>query len=915
MDKVKPRHWVPTSKVGFPNWMYDTFNPEEYSKDDDYSCDATNKKIKLFSHQKIVRDFLQVNSPYRGVLLYHGLGVGKTCASIAAAEDFIDSGRKIIIMLPASLETNYRKDIMNCSRVGLNRRKTWSKVTLDVTKKDAAQLFKRLVGFFRYDEAHVSEQTSSNSVATLWIPFIPKQLSIPESAISTTPFKELTKKDQSQIKKALDSMIKNRYTFISYNGLSKSLIEDMPAKLFNDAFVVIDEAHNFISQATHANTLKYVLYNKLLEAKNSKFILLTGTPVINDPFELAYTLNLIRGPITRYTYKLKKDAEVPTVVDVRTALANEHTSSVKLMSKPYNQFVDYVHVHEDSRKIELTFTPENMVYLDEKLLMLQPWPWGDKKALRQKIHSVITSIFNTEEPAWNSHESALPMDKKTFDEMFINTNTEQPQAKNQDLFMRRITGLVSYFKTTDINIFPEKLDTVIRELPLTDYQFSQYVAYRERERKLSKQAAINPLKETSSVYRAYTRMVGNFVFPSTIIRKFPPDIKVMNKKEIEDIYEATKIKYDTVQEGYSNIKTKIYERELGNLLTTLQDQATHHLTPEKLQTMFSPKMAALLHDLNKSPGKSLIYSQFNMIEGIGVFKIVLEANGWKEIELVSAGKNDWDIKNADEVLSPEFANKRFIAFNPDRDVTNVLMNILNGNMNALPPTARNTLRSKGYVAREDNIKGHWATAILISQSGAEGINLKHIRQVHILEPFWNQVRIDQVIGRAIRTCSHSDLPVDERNVQVFIYVAAFTKEQKQRDMSIATLDQGLTSDQYILMMSLRKNTVINSFLSMLMQSSIDCLNNSKRSKIFKENKLQCYAYPTNQSPSDHGFSPSITFDYSQMDSMFYRLLKSKKVQGRAVLVRGKKYITLDTEERALYDYDAYMNAGVLVQRA
>ena len=47
----------------------------------------------------------------------------------------------------------------------------------------------------------------------------------------------------------------------------------------------------------------------------------------------------------------------------------------------------------------------------------------------------------------------------------------------------------------------------------------------------------------------------------------------------------------------------------------------------------------------------------------------------------------------------------------------------------------------------------------------------NVRQVHILEPFWNEVRINQLIGRAIRQCSHEDLPLEERYVDVYRYYA------------------------------------------------------------------------------------------------------------------------------------------------
>ena len=70
-------------------------------------------KFSFFNHQKIIRDYLSKDSPYRGLLLYHGLGVGKTCGSIAIAEGFRDD-RKVIVMLNKSLRQNFRDNLKFC---------------------------------------------------------------------------------------------------------------------------------------------------------------------------------------------------------------------------------------------------------------------------------------------------------------------------------------------------------------------------------------------------------------------------------------------------------------------------------------------------------------------------------------------------------------------------------------------------------------------------------------------------------------------------------------------------------------------------------------------------------------------------------------------------------------------------------
>ena len=68
---------------------------------------------------------------------------------------------------------------------------------------------------------------------------------------------------------------------------------------------------------------------------------------------------------------------------------------------------------------------------------------------------------------------------------------------------------------------------------------------------------------------------------------------------------------------------------------------------------------------------------------------------------------------------------------------------------------------------------------MITASGAEGIDLQNTRYVHIMEPYWHHVRIDQVIGRARRICSHHRLPEKRQNVKVFQYISEMEHEKKE----------------------------------------------------------------------------------------------------------------------------------------
>jgi SNF2 family DNA or RNA helicase len=65
--------------------------------------------------------------------------------------------------------------------------------------------------------------------------------------------------------------------------------------------------------------------------------------------------------------------------------------------------------------------------------------------------------------------------------------------------------------------------------------------------------------------------------------------------------------------------------------------------------------------------------------------------------------------------------------------------------------------------------------LLVSSSGAEGLDLKGTKSIQITEPHWNNSKIDQVIGRGIRYKSHEHLPPEERKVRVMRYYSTHSK--------------------------------------------------------------------------------------------------------------------------------------------
>jgi hypothetical protein len=139
-------------------------------------------------------------------------------------------------------------------------------------------------------------------------------------------------------------------------------------------------------------------------------------------------------------------------------------------------------------------------------------------------------------------------------------------------------------------------------------------------------------------------------------------------------------------------------------------------------------------------------------------------------------------------------------------------------------------RERGMVAfnKPENKYGEQIKIILISPAGSEGLSLANVRQAHIMEPYWNEVRITQMIGRAIRLCSHKDLPVDQRHVDVYRYKSVRSKGTK------------FTTDQHIEDLARSKDGLIQSFLDAVKQAAIDCVLNKNHNMITQEYK--CFQF-------------------------------------------------------------------------
>ena len=123
---------------------------------------------------------------------------------------------------------------------------------------------------------------------------------------------------------------------------------------------------------------------------------------------------------------------------------------------------------------------------------------------------------------------------------------------------------------------------------------------------------------------------------------------------------------------------------------------------------------------------------------------------------------------------------------------------------------------------DDNKYGNKVKVILISKAGSEGIDFKFIRQIHILEPWYNMNRIEQIIGRGVRNFSHKDLPFEKRNVEIFMYSTILDNNIEE------------AADLYVYRVAEYKALQIGKVTRVLKESAVDCIINHDQTNFTQE---------------------------------------------------------------------------------
>ena len=936
-------------------------NNYDFAKErENVSCVRDDSKpFSLLSHQKIVRDYLNIYSPYRGLLLYHGLGAGKTCSSIGIAEG-MQSEYEVIVMTPASLQMNYRMELMKCGNPLFKKNNHWEFISIDLTTEEGkkqADAYSTVLG--------VALKTIKKYKGVY--------LTNPEKSPNFHTFKP---EEQAILNAQIMEMIEHKYKFLNYNGMRTHNLNEMEERAllksknktnnpFTNKVLIIDEVHNFVSRIVNKlnkkDALAHRLYEHIMRAENCRLVFLSGTPIINYPNEIAVLFNMLRGYINRYMIQLDTSKTKGVMTEKRMIeLVKKFSYKNKIIKADKVEYKSggklYITCNPYGFSSTFRRTKDGDAYNGVVKIQNRTYRISDIKYIKglvDYLESPTNKITVMKKPNGKlsltlAMFKALPDDLDTFRTKFIDSRDNT--FNNSNLFRKRILGLTSYFRSAQEKLLPRfnpEEDIHIVNVEMSDHQLGVYESARiaeraeaKRNKKRAKQKGDDIYQATTSTYRIFSRLYCNFVFPETMYRPLPSGdeeikenmkLEKLNENMVDLITPEEQAKAadggvelddeaEIKKETSANI-TLDYSTRINNAIQRLKTEYVADLRMSNLKKC-SPKFLQILKNITNEEniGSHLIYSQFRTLEGIELLKTVLEVNGFERFSIVKNDLGLWELGKMD----PEKPKFLLYTGTETAEEKEILRNIFNGNWESakIMGKIREQLEELDKLRPnydnkkiKRNMLGELIKIFMITSSGAEGITLKNVRFVHITEPYWHPVRQEQIIGRAVRICSHNELEEELRDVKVFVYLMTFSdkqvygdpngeKEEDRKPLISSELrvhDQRkikstdpkkhnyVTTDEALYEISSIKENINKEILKLIKESSIDCRIHSRNSE--SKEKLQCYYYDSVDDKETFTYNANINDD--DVDKVAKQNIVKQKIKMQTLSLGGKKYAYIE----------------------
>jgi hypothetical protein len=718
-----------------------------------FSNKLCNTDFELSSHQLFVKNFLSLNTPYNSLLLYHGLGTGKTCSAIGIAEEMrsymkqVGVTHKILIIASPNVQNNFRTQF--------------------------------------FDETKLKQENGLWSLNTC----------IGDALLREINPTNLTDIPKEKVISQMNAILNNYYSFMGYTEFANfierhtNVPEDSGLdplkirikkiqKVFNNRLVIIDEVHNI--RNTDDNKNKRIAMLLMEVAKHSdglRLLLLSATPMYNNYKEIIWLVNLMNANDKRPTIKedqvFDKEGNFIPSQNINGELIE---GGRELLERKLIGYVSYVRGENPYtfpyRIYPVDFAPEHTIASSN-----YPKKQMNEKEITEPLKHIPVYASEIGEYQQKGYDFIMNNLRNRSSQMYNKTGKliTLPNFENLDAF--GYTLLQIPLEALNIVYPNQKLDSILgQETQTMDENLNNEII----DNMIGKQGLANIM-----TYKTVT---------------------VPNSLRYDFEYSPGVI------ENYG----RIFHREHIN--------------------KYSNKISTICDCIRKSTGVVMVYSQY-IDGGIVPIALALEEMGFTRYGAEPYTKPLFKTPPTEAIDSLSLLPRSQTTGSQFRQAKYV---ILSGDKHFSP----NNSKDIKYISRPENKNGELVKVILISKAASEGLDFKNIRQCHILEPWYNMNRVEQIIGRSVRNLSHCQLPFEDRNVELYLHTTLPRNDEEPADL-------------YVYRLAERKAFQIGNVTRVLKQNAVDCLLNIEQTN-FTIEKLNSIA--ENQNIQIH-LSSGKTIDY------------------------------------------------------
>lgn len=959
--------------------------PQEYFEDPEKKKKllkdiCTPDVLKLKNHQVFLRNYLSPETPYNGLLVFHGVGTGK-CV-LPDTEVYVNGCLVRIEDLWSKFKSNKVKIDDDQGEWSLPRQElkinaydqVEGKLLEHPVKRLYRQKIKENIKVLTLVSGHQIKLTQMHHLLTEngWsTDFLKnKYVSVPSILKNNGNFFESDKifkpKNNNQSKKVESKRIEDKFEDERIEDKLEDEIKLVRIKSVEDETyegyvydLEVDKYHNYVANGIIChNTCAAVVIaeglKSMTEKYNKKIYVIAGGLLQGNFRDTLYDMG--REKNSKYPGSLqctKTTYYIPPKKKESTEERKIREKAIRELQKKhyvYLGYIAFVHFVETIQKDhDLGEYFSNSVFVIDEAHNLIARSGSKSKAeeesrkTREKLQEIFRVAENTKlvlltaTPITNEIDDIIVLinllranDKKSIytSNDLINQKGSSGQKLtkenlNVEKFKEFIKGYVSYVRGSHPSSFPT-------EIPINQYN-RQIQADMFGDRLTDKLPSFKELSLVEcemSDFHFYNYYIHNIMIERNSLSKgrdsHGDQLKIQAATAMypdvdSDDPRQGSYRLDELLTKEKKGRVERYRYKSDELFLDVTDENHLHSTkgyPSADNKVgyplarYSTKFYHLLHDIINNRGINFIFTRYKTAVGTIPISLMLEQNGYVRYHRNLGKPNEYSGK-----YSEGLSNHLDLARQGRKIKYRCICGYLyeehernySGKTDWSDPRKHRFLqgtyvRVDGETSDEfdqynrtvlnspDNRYGERIKIIVGGMNMREGVNLKYVRSVHIMNPWHNLIQIEQTIGRAIRLCSHADLDqVDQMNVKVYKYVAVppRTKMPVKYSLSkaIETLEDSgeldlsgvkfkdrrfwlenlksnnpsnwMSVDEYIYVRALNKDYNIKFAERLMKESAVDCYLNLKTNINFpgdKDGSRVC-DYTKCEYQCDYNFKP------------------------------------------------------------